>query len=113
MSVLDQDRATLADVIDCLTGAPCECIRTYSRGEATYSLAAREAYSYGSHFPLFRFVPKSGRRPALFVLNGDEWRSPRSRTSDHQAAARDLIAATGIPSIVLPFSALNGAGIDL
>jgi hypothetical protein len=112
-SVTDLDRRTIGDVVDVLTGASDRAIRTYSRGEITYSLAARECYSYGSHFPLFRYVPASRGRRALFVLNGDEWRSPRSRTPDHQAAARDLAAATGTETIVLPFSALAGAGLDL
>src|SRR5919201_2070108 len=68
-------------------------------------LHAREVYSYGKHFPLFRFVPREGRRPPLFVINGDTWRGGLSATSSHQAIARDAIAVSGVRSIILPFSA--------
>ena len=55
-------------------------------------LHAREVYSYGRHFPLFRYVSKSGRHPAVFVINGDEWRGSNSRTRQHQTDARAVIA---------------------
>jgi hypothetical protein len=126
MRVLDADNATIADAVTRLvTGAGD--IRTYANGCVPYRLDAREVYSYGTHFPLFRYVPRrrrvnsdvdgwrtvDSRRPALFVINGDSWTGPRSRTPDHQTAARAAIARTGIESIVIPFSALDGAGIDI
>ncbi len=125
MNVGDLDRCAISDAIEILT-----CGRALHRGETsprgierqdcrvTWDRHAREVYSYGRHFPLFRFVPRalSGRRD-LFVINGDSVRSGgwgnRSRTPDHQFVARELIAATGADSVVIPFSALDGAGIDI
>ncbi len=127
MSVLDQDRATIADVIDVLlygadnTAARARrergsrTVRTYASGRVEYDLTAREAYSYGRHFPLFRYIPRrfSGARSDLWLINGDIWRNGGgpSRTAEHQRYARELIAATGRPSLVVPFSAIDGAGI--
>ena len=90
-------------------------IREYAAGRIRYDIGRREVYSYGSHFPLFRYVPRSiSGAPDLFVINGDEWRqSGPSRTRDHQADARRRIELTGARSIVIPFSALDGAGIDI
>ena len=116
MSVTDLDNRTISDVVDAVRGITPLArgrVRTYAAGEVTFDLRAREAYSYGRHFPLFRFVPASGRIPALFVVNGDRWNGSRSRTPDHQESARRAIERTGIPSIVIPFSALNGASIDI
>jgi len=121
VTVAELDDRTILDVVSSLVhGSPLArgYIRTYAAGRITYDLSRREAYSYGRHFPLFRFVPKSGRNPALFVINGDNgrgggggWRV--SRTPEHQESARRRIAETGIASIILPFSALDGAGINI
>ncbi len=120
MSALDLDRRTLADLIEVLTGAEwreprARAIRDYAAGRIGYSVHAREAYSYGRHFPLFRYVPRGtlGSRRDCFVLNGDRWGGAASRTSDHQEMSRELAAATGAACVVIPFSTLDGAGIDL
>lgn len=117
MSVADLDNRTICDVVDAVRGiTPLGrgYVRTYAAGRVTYDLHAREAYSYGRHFPLFRFVPGTGRHSDLFVINGDRWNNGGgpSRTGAHQESARRAIERTGIPSIVIPFSALDGAGID-
>ncbi len=120
MSALDLDRRTLADLIEVLTGAEwreprARAIRDYAAGRIGYSVHAREAYSYGRHFPLFRYVPKGslGSRRDCFVLNGDRWGGLNSRTWEHQEMSRKLAAATGAACVVIPFSTLEGAGIDL
>lgn len=114
MSVLDLDRRTISDCLECFAspGAGGR-IRTYARGRVRYSIAAREVYSYGSHFPLLRYVPRGRGRP-LIVLNGDVWRNGGgpSRTADHQAYARELAGAMG-ETIIVPFSAIVGAGLEL
>jgi hypothetical protein len=109
---------TIRDAVDILARG----FRTDSRGRQTRrvrgtdrrafaDLHERRAYSYGRHFCLFEYVPRDGRRAALFVLNGDEWRGGWSATSSHQAIAREQVEASGVRSIILPFSALDGAGI--
>lgn len=117
MRAIEYDERTIRDAVQRLVTGEGS-VRTYSVGRVEVSLSAREAYSYGRHFPLFRFVPTKDRRPALFVVNGDRWNGAgrgwnRSRTPDHQDAVRRAIAATGVTSLVLPFSALDGAGIDI
>jgi hypothetical protein len=76
-------------------------------------------YSYGRHFPLAT-VYNRGRRNGLILLNGDTagaqgWR--RTRTNDHQTAIRRIAEEicnerAGWSVIILPLSALDGAGID-
>lgn len=116
MSALDNDRTTTADFLDVmLHGRPSakrsRDIRDYANGRIRFSVPARELYSYGTHFPLLRYVPRGRRRP-LIVLNGDEWRGSNSRTSDHQRIARDLSREIA-DTVVIPFSALDGAGLDI
>jgi hypothetical protein len=122
MRVLDMDRITLSDVIGALEGRPHgserEAIRTFPRGQITYDLGRREAYSYGRHFPLFRQIGKPTRRypRGRWLINGERWSGAGrgwnpSRTPDHQAIVRDYLAEA--PTITLPFGALLGAGIEL
>lgn len=94
--------------------------------EQTGTGATREKmptfYSYGMHFPLARFVPAKRGRTALWVINGDIWRGGGwSSTGAHQDATRREIAAViadarklgkTVRSIVIPFSALDGAGVE-
>lgn len=83
-----------------------------------YSLSERTIYSYGRHFPLCHYVPAKGKQPARFIVNGDLWRGGFSATHRHQDAVRREIAEAikdsprRIESILIPFSALDGAGID-
>jgi hypothetical protein len=94
-----------------------------SNRNLVHDLRAREIYSYGRHFPLARFVPATRGHCALWVVNGDRWTGSRSTaTHQHQDDMRSAIALTvdaaaklgkRIESIIIPFSALNGAGIDI
>lgn len=126
MNVLELDRATIHDWLDlCAYGDEGDgYVRTYARGQIVYD--QRELFSYGRHFPLVRFVPGTERgrgadgrrRPDLFILNGDTWNGPRgwrrSRTPDHQETVRRRCEYySGAETVILPFSALTGAGIDL
>lgn len=130
MSVLDLDERTIRDFVSLMVhgSTPKGYVRTYAAGRVAVDNSARECYSYGRHFPLFRYIPRRYRtrdgfgrwtdrtRPApLFVLNGDIWRNGGgpSRTASHQDIARRAVADTGVASLVLPFSALDGAGVDI
>lgn len=95
----------------------------------TYDLRSQYAsrgdviYSYGRHFPLVRYVAPRGNRPGLFVMNGDRWTGSRSTaTHRHQTETRAAVAEVialaekrgkKIESILIPFSALEGARIDI
>ena len=113
MNVLELDERTIADCIAYMRHgeAPKGYIREYAAGRIRYSTFDREVYSYGPHFPLFRYVPKVGRQPETFILNGDRWSGPNSRTNSHQGIVRRLVGATGVRSVIIPFSAVDGAGI--
>ena len=77
MSVLELDRRTICDALETMRYGPdsVSYIRTYAAGRIRYDIGRREVYSYGSHFPLFRYVPRELNGAAdLFVINGDEWR---------------------------------------
>ena len=55
-------------------------------------------------------------RPDLFVINGDEWRGGGwhpSRTPGHQSIVREACAGYDAETVILPFSAITGAGIEL
>ncbi len=127
MRVLDLDERTIRDTIGALVAGTAGPVREYDKGRVDGHVSRRTAYSYGRHFPLFHFIPRTyrvnddtrgwrtvdTRRPPLFVINGDSWGGPRSRTPDHQAITRRAIAETGLSALVLPFSALDGAGMLL
>lgn len=67
-------------------------------------------YSYGSHFPMARIMPdKDGNRRGWWLVNGDSY---SVTTSKHQGWLRSAIALTHLPTVILPFSALNTGGID-
>lgn len=67
-------------------------------------------YSYGPHFPLIEAVRNETGSTVLLLLNGDRY----SRTTNrHQSTVRDRVAHNNsIPHVIVPFSALNAAGID-
>jgi hypothetical protein len=82
-----------------------------------------EIFSYGRHFPLATYIQPRGNRPGVFVMNGDRWGGGGwSATNRHQSETRSAIAQVitdamkkgkRIESILIPFSALNGAGVDI
>lgn len=67
-----------------------------------------KVYSYGTHFELARLVtPRKGS--PFFLLNGDTYSNTTAR---HQRIIRTAVEATGVPSVIVPHSALTRAGID-
>jgi hypothetical protein len=83
-------------------------------GRATRHLKGRSViadgntvYSYGRHFPMAEaYRTRAGE---LWVLvNGDRY---SVTTSGHQSMVRGQVARMGVPSIIVPFAALEAAGI--
>jgi hypothetical protein len=71
--------------------------------------------SYGAHFPLAECYRTPKGTPRLFLLNGDLWRGQTGfgkSTSGQQSDIRRHVAATGVQSVILPFSAIDAAGIE-
>lgn len=66
-------------------------------------------FSYGTHFELGRVLLDRRRRPISILLNGDNF---SNTTSGHQSVVRNVVARSGMPSVIIPFSALDSAGID-
>ena len=119
-TVAECDAATITDALNRMRYGvewSMDHVRKYARGEVLYDLSLREVYSYGRHFPLVRYVPRELRRRErrdLYIVNGDTWGGRRSRTPEHQDVTRAYITARDdVDSLVIPFSALTGAGIDL
>jgi hypothetical protein len=70
----------------------------------------RELLSWGSHFVTARIMLDSQGERSWWLLNGDRYSVSTSR---HQADIRSAAAATGLPVIILPFTALREARIEL
>jgi hypothetical protein len=68
-------------------------------------------FSYGSHFEMARLLRHRNGQPRLWLINGDRF-SPT--TSKHQSHVRGAIRSRGgiFPSVIIPFGALDAAGID-
>lgn len=73
-------------------------------------------YSWGSHFEMARWVKpvttgrRADRHAGFWLLNGDR---VSVSTDRHQSEVRSAVEATGAPVLILPFTPLNRAGIDL
>lgn len=65
-------------------------------------------YSYGRHFELARPLKDRKGRTYAFLLNGDRY---SVTTAKHQREIRAGVATTGLPAIIVPYSALDAAGI--
>lgn len=65
-------------------------------------------YSYGRHFPLVELLRDPDGEPRLLLLNGDNYSVSTTR---HQGIARNVCARSGLPMVIIPFSAMEAAGI--
>jgi hypothetical protein len=83
----------------------------YSRGRSNVWGRGDTLYSYETHFPLVELLRDAKGSPRLFLLNGDRYSVTTTR---HQRIARDVVARVRdeIPSVVIPFAALDAAGMD-
>jgi hypothetical protein len=72
-------------------------------------------FSYGRHFPLAVIMPDAdGNRRGWWLLNGDRYPGSGGwgySTSGQQTEIQTLVKATGLPFLIVPFSALDRAGI--
>ncbi len=80
-------------------------------------------FSYGSHFPMaivMRERENTGHygrslnsptvgKPRWVLVNGDRY---SVTTSGHQSMVRSVIADSGLPYVIIPFTALRAAGIE-
>lgn len=73
-----------------------------------YDQDGRAIYSYGSHFPMAEVIRDDKGEVALILQNGDVW---GPTTTGHQGYVRSAIARTSFPTVTIPFSVLDAAGI--
>lgn len=72
-------------------------------------------FHYGTHFELARILRTKRGVARLVLLNGDSYSGSGGwgpSTSSRQGDVRRVVAMSNVPSLVVPFSALEGAGID-
>jgi hypothetical protein len=67
-------------------------------------------YSYGTHFEMARAVQDRHGDTRLFLVNGDTFSQSTSRHQSHLRSA--LSTARHVEQVIIPFSALDAAGID-
>jgi len=65
-------------------------------------------YSYGYHFPMAIIMRDEHDQPSWVLVNGDRY---SVTTSGHQGQMRSVIESTHLDAMIVPFSALNAAGI--
>jgi hypothetical protein len=66
-------------------------------------------YSYGYHFPMAQIMPSGDEPRGWWLVNGDRYSKTTNR---HQSDLRSALARTGLPMLIVPFSALDRAGIQ-
>lgn len=66
-------------------------------------------FSYGHHFELARPLRDKRKRVRAYLLNGDRY---SNTTNKHQSSVRQALARSKAPSVILPYSALEAAGVD-
>lgn len=81
----------------------------FARGNSNVFAERDIIYSYGHHFEIAKGLRDAAGRVVLILVNGDTF-SPT--TTQHQSTVRSAIAGTGLPSVIIPFSALDQAGIS-
>jgi hypothetical protein len=85
-------------------------------------------FSYGRHFPLAEIMPadtlrmgnrartpRPNQKRGWWLLNGDRWAGGGgwgASTSGQQTEVQRLVRDTGLPFLIVPFSALDRAGIS-
>lgn len=69
----------------------------------------RTIYSYGTHFPMAVLMPKDGNPRGWWLVNGDTYSVSTSR---HQSELRAALSKTGLPVMIVPFTAIRAAGVE-
>jgi hypothetical protein len=91
-------------------GKPAPRFLSDARSNVMRSHDGRDLYSYGSHFALARIMLDGNGERSWFLVNGDSYSVSTSR---HQSETRAAIAGTGLPYMIVSFSAMHEAHIDL
>lgn len=81
----------------------------YSRHGSNVFGAGDKLYSYGYHFELARLIRDKKNKPSFFLLNGD---TVSISTQRHQRYTREALEGRDIPTVIIPFSALEAADIQ-
>lgn len=66
-------------------------------------------YSYGSHFPMAVLLGDRSKGNGWWLVNGDTYSMTTTR---HQRIVREELKRTCLPMLIVPFSALESAGIE-
>jgi hypothetical protein len=66
-------------------------------------------FSYGEHFELARPLRDKRKRVKAYLLNGDRY---SQTTTQHQSSVRGALRKSSRPSVILPYTALDAAGVD-
>lgn len=79
-------------------------------GSRIFTGNAGQVFSYGSHFEMARALyDKKGNARAILV-NGER---ASNTTTKHQGYVRGAVQRAGLPTAIIPYGALEAAGIDL
>ena len=76
--------------------------RMLDRGDAIFS--------YGTHFEIARIIRDAKGEPRHWLINGDRF---SVTTGNHQRIVRGAISRSALPSVTIPHSALQEAGVEL
>lgn len=79
-------------------------------GERVYAGNNGQIFSYGSHFEMARVLTDNKGKPRLILINGER---ASVTTTKHQGYVRAAVSRSGIPSIIIPYGALQAANIDI
>lgn len=81
-------------------------------GERIWS-SGGSIYSYGTHFEMARVLYEGKgkkRRPVMILVNGER---ASVTTTKHQGYVRDAVRRSGLPSVIIPFGAIDAANIHI
>lgn len=73
-------------------------------------MEGESVFSYGHHFELARPLRDKKRRLTGFLLNGDRF---SNTTTGHQSSVRGYLRHADADKVIIPFTALQAAGVDL
>jgi len=86
--------------------------RFYARGTSNvFALRDRghdTIFSYGFHFPMAKLMADGDNPRGWWLVNADRY---SVTTTQHQNQVRSALKATGLPMLLVPFTAINEAGI--
>jgi hypothetical protein len=91
-----------------LNGHQKKILKTERVFPGTWGEERDRIFSYGRHFEMARVLRNRKGEPTHFLVNGDTF---SHSTTGHQGHVRSAIAGSGLPSVIIPHSVLNSAGV--